>query len=136
MKFRPLSAEETTALKTARNLAIKLMNTSASFTPRDLQRAYDDVVENNHEHSAFQIALGVAFGDLVKSENDYQWTRVADEYGEENALSPRNVDVACFPISIIQKRLMARDRIDIEHLVSQTIVAVETMRTSGKYRKT
>lgn len=136
MIFNPLSEDDAYALQTARDLAIQLMQAAPQFIPSDLQRAYDDVVENHPDHGSFQIALGVAFGDVIRSEIDYEWISVSDQYGKENALSPRDVNVACFPISMIQKRLTSRAKVTILDLVVETIKSVEEMRQSEDYDKT
>lgn len=111
------------------------MQADSAFTVSDLQRAYDDVVENHPDHPKFQIALGIAFGEIIVREENYEWVRVIDEYGEETALSPKDVNVACFPISMIQKRLTSRARVTILDLVAETINTVEKMRESGNYEK-
>ena len=133
MIFNALSEDDDYALQSSRNLAGKLMQAAPQFLPSDLQRAYDDVVENNPSHGLFQIALGVAFGDIIRSKTYYEWVSVSDQYGKENALSPKDVNVACFPISMIKKRLTSREKVTIFDLVVETIKAVEEMRQSENY---
>ncbi|GLQ20214.1 DUF3806 domain-containing protein [Algimonas porphyrae] len=134
MNVRNLNKLEMEGLDQSRKLALRLMNATTDFTTNAFDQAYADVLENTASNILFQSALGIALGDLILSKSDYIWLRVEDKYGEETAVGLPDPQIVCYPISIIQKRLASKERMDSAQLVRSTISAMEEMRISGEYR--
>jgi len=64
--------------------------------------------------------------------------RVTDEYGAEISLSPLGYMVACYPMSMIQKRIAAVERVNLAELRDETIDVIKRRVGQGYYdeRKT
>lgn len=133
MQIRPLNDEEVNALNEGLKLAAHLVSSALPLSMAEVQSLYDAIRNNHHDNTDAQIALGLAFGELITENTDYKWVRVHDEYGEETALSPPGVQVACHPISMLQKRVSKKEDVNIEELRDGTIKSVENLRTSEKF---
>ncbi len=94
---------------------------------------YDVICRNHADNIDAGIAIGLAFGETITSETDYEWVRVSDEYGEETALSPVGLMAACHPISMLQKRIAKREHVSLAELRQGVIDAIETRRAAGAF---
>jgi len=67
-----------------------------------------------------QQALGVLLGDSLARDIRYlAWAVVDDEYGHSRALQYRTTEQVFFPVTMISKRIKARERIDVQALYDQ-----------------
>jgi len=134
MRISGLTIEQAQALGEAIALAADYLATDPPFSPVEVQRLYDAVVRDHSEHVDAQIAVGMAFGEMIIGKADYEWVRVADEYGEETALCHRAAAVTCFPISMLQKRISKREEVDLVALRDSTIAVVEQAVANGDWQ--
>ena len=131
MKVSGLTAEQAQAVDEAIALAADYLATDPPFSPAQVQMLYDVVARDLPERVDAQIAVGMAFGEMIVSKAGYEWVRVSDEYGEETALCHRSIAATCFPISMLQKRISRREAVDLVELRDGTIAAVEQAVAAG-----
>ena len=131
MKISGLTVEQAQALDEAIALAAEYLETDPPFSPVEVQRLYDAVAQRQPGHIEAQIAVGMAFGEMIVDKAGYEWVRVSDEYGEETALCHRAAAVTCFPVSMLQKRISKREEVDLVELRDATIAVVEEAVTNG-----
>ncbi|MDZ7628569.1 MAG: DUF3806 domain-containing protein [Parvularculaceae bacterium] len=98
-------------------------------------RLYDAIRTDHPDNVEALVAVGLAFGETIAQKAGFEWVRVKNEYGEETALAPKGIEVACHPISMLQKRIAVREPVAITELRDATIKIVEELASSGKYRK-
>ena len=134
MRISGLTVEQAHAVDEAIALAADYLATDPPFSPVEVQRLYDAVARDHPEHVEAQIAVGMAFGEMIISKAAYEWVRVSDEYGEETALCHRAAAVTCFPISMLQKRISKREEVDLVELRDATIAVVEEAVTNGNWQ--
>lgn len=134
MKISGLTVEQAQAVDEAIALAADYLATDPPFSPVEVQRLYDAVARDHSEHIDAQIAVGMAFGEMIIGKADYEWVRVSDEHGEETALCHRAAAVTCFPISMLQKRISKREAVDLVELRDATIAALEEAVTNGDWQ--
>jgi len=58
---------------------------------------------------------------------------VADEYGEETALSPAKTTLTLFPISMLQKRIERHEEVDVIDLARESIRTIEDLLKADDY---
>ena len=125
MKITALSTDELSALSDGLNLASKLAKKPKPLSELDVQNLYDEFLQTSLDFQEGIIALGLSFGQLLLEEDNFEWVRVADEYGEETVISPKGSMTICAPISMIQKRLQKKENLDIRnfktHLVNNDV---------------
>jgi len=85
---------------------------------------YDGFLAERLEREDALIALGLSFGEQIVRTADFEWVRVSDEYGEETCVAPRGKTVHCAPISMIKKRLMRGEVVDLARLRDHTIEVI------------
>ncbi len=134
MKISGLTVEQAQGVDEAIALAADYLATDPPFSPVEVQRLYDAVARDHPENVEAQIALGMAFGEMIIGKADYEWVRVSNEYGEETALCHRAAAVTCFPISMLQKRISKREEIDLVGLRDATIAVVEEAVANGGWQ--
>lgn len=67
-----------------------------------------------------QQSLGVVLGDaLARDIRFLAWAAVDDKYGHSRALQYRTTDQVFFPVTMISKRIEARERVDVRALYEQ-----------------
>ena len=134
MKISGLTAEQAQAVDEAIALAADYLATDPPFSPVEVQRLYDAVAKDHPDRLEAQIAVGMAFGEMIISKAGYEWVRASDEYGEETALCHRTAAVTCFPISMLQKRIAKREAVDLVELRDATIAVVEEAVIKGNWQ--
>jgi hypothetical protein len=134
MKISGLTVEQAQAVDEAIALAADYLATDPPFSPAEVQRLYDAVARDHPENAEAQIAVGMAFGEMIVRKADYEWVRVSGDYGEETALCHRAAAVTCFPISMLQKRISKREGVDLVELRDATIAVVEKAVTDGGWQ--
>lgn len=135
MDIRLLTEEEDQACAEALQLASRSLNVPLPLSIIQVQRLYDTILSDFPEDPKAQITIGIAFGETIVAKAGYEWVRVTDDYGSETALAPVGLGLACYPISMIQKRLNAREAVLVDELRDATIETVNGMISSGKYDK-
>lgn len=96
-----------------------------------VQELYQVVAENFRDYDTAQIAVGIAFGEMIAEKTGWEWVRVTDEYGAETSLSPSGYTIACHPISMIQKRIAAYEPVDLTELRDETVDVIERRIAEG-----
>ena len=134
MNISGLTPELAQAVDEAIALAADYLATDPPFSPLEVQRLYDAVTRDHPENVEAQIAVGIAFGEMIIAKADYEWVRVSDEYGEETALCHRAAAVTCFPVSMLQKRIAKREEVDLVELRDATIAVLEEAVTNGQWQ--
>jgi hypothetical protein len=117
---RPMTTDELAAFENGLDFAARLAGVSRPLKVWHVQALYDVFLEDKIEDPDSIIALGLAFGGVVLELGDFEWLRVIDEWGEENSLAVRGTKLYCHPVSMIQKRLDRRERIDLKWLSEET----------------
>ena len=133
MEIRPLNDEEQSALADGLQLAARYVEGELPLSVEQVQILYDVIRDNDAGNVAAQIAVGLAFGEIIATKAGYEWVRVKDEYGEETALSPAGFQACCHPISILQKRIEKKETIKISELCDSVIETIDTRCASGEY---
>lgn len=131
--LRPLSEAEQSALFDGLEVGAKLLDKQRPLDVSDIQELYDFFLNSGNESPEEIIALGLNFGQLFIDANDYEWIRVHDEYGEETCVAPKNITINCAPISMIQKRLNAKENVDISELYGETVKTIQNLIDSNEY---
>ena len=134
MKISGLTVEQAPAVDEAIALAADYLATDPPFSPDEVQTLYDVVARERPHHVDAQIAVGIAFGEMIIDKTDYEWVRVSDEYGDETALCHRTAMVTCFPISMLQKRISKREEVDLVELRDATIATLEEAVTKDNWQ--
>ena len=133
LQIRPLTAEEEEARRDALEMAARLVGGTPPLSENQVAELYLVLSDEYPDFLEGQIALGIAFGELIVAKAGYEWVRVTDEYGSETALAPPGVQGACHPISMMQKRIKDRADIDIAQTRDATIEVVEDRVRSGQW---
>ena len=118
---RDLTSEERLALEEGLDLAARIAHAPRPLDIADVQRLYDGYLDEGITDSDAIIALGLAFGDDVKRHGNLVWVRVIDEYGDETCLAAPHHIVFSAPISMIQKRLRRKEKVDLMQLREATL---------------
>ena len=100
-----------------------------------VQELYQVVAVNCRDYDKAQIAVGIAFGETIAEKAGWEWVRATDEYGSETSLSPPGYMVACYPISMIQKRIAADEQVNLGELRDETISIIEQRAREGYYEE-
>lgn len=131
MDIRPLSDDEEGYRQEALALAANYLDSTTPLPMAKVQELYQVVTENFRDYDKAQIAVGIAFGEMIAERTGWEWVRVSDEYGAETSLSPPSYMIACHPISMIQKRIAANAPADLAELRGETIDVIERRITEG-----
>jgi len=135
MEFNDLNKAERAALDDGLSLASRLVNAPRPLRSSHVQELYDALIANDQTHPEVEVALGLSFGELIAETTNFEWVRISDEYGEETCLSPKDIQLICSPISMIQKRLSAGENIDIDSLVLDTRKVVLEQVEKADYKR-
>lgn len=120
MEFKNLNEAERAALDEGLSLASRLINSPRPLRSNHVQELYDALLADEQSYPKAEIALGLSFGELIAETTNFEWVRISDQYGDETCLSPKGIQLICSPISMIQKRLSAGEKIDLDALVLDT----------------
>ena len=78
------------------------------------------------------MAVGIAFGELIKNAADYEWVWCEDEYGSGLSVAPVGYDGVSHPVSMIEKRIARREHVNIADLRDDTIWTVQSRIADGR----
>ena len=134
MEIQPLNPEQQSALNDGLSLAAKLLDKNLPLSEANAQELYDALLKTEKEFPEGIIGLGIAFGQLIIETTGMDWSRISDEYGEETCLSFPNKQLICAPISMIQKRIEAKEPVDISDFVKGTTKLLQTRYNEVDYR--
>lgn len=135
LDIRPLTDEEEAYRQEALALAAHYLGNASPLLMEKVQELYQIVAANCRDCDKAQIAVGIAFGETIAEKAGWEWVRVTDEYGAETSLSPAGYMVACYPISMIQKRIAADEQVDLAELRDETIGIIEQRVREGYYEE-
>jgi len=113
---RPLNAEEREDLEAGLNLASELAAAPRPLSLDRVQRLYDRLLSQGIDNGDETIALGLAFGETMLSDDAFVWARVEDVYGTETCVAATHHVVYAGPISMLQKRLERREPVALAEL--------------------
>lgn len=115
--YRPLSDAEIRARDQALAFLAEVSGLKQPIGVESLQRVYDKALDENVEADTnMVVALGIAFGQTFLSDPDFEWVRLHDEYGQETVIALKGYKLNAAPVSMIDKRLKRRERIDLAEL--------------------
>ena len=129
--LRALSTDDLGALEAGLDFAARIADAPRPLDIANVQRLYDDYLNEQITDEDAIISLGLAFGDEVRRHGNFVWARVVDKYGDETCVAAPKHEVHSAPISMIQKRLRRQERIDLKHLRDATIAVMEERILSG-----
>ena len=135
MDIRPLSDDEEVNRQEALALAAYYLDSTSPLPMDKVQELYQVVAANFRDYDKAQIAVGIAFGETIAEKAGWEWVRVTDEYGAETSLSPPGYMVACYPISMIKKRIAVDEQVDLTELRDETISLIEQRAREGYYEE-
>ncbi|MET0246710.1 MAG: DUF3806 domain-containing protein [Sphingomonas sp.] len=135
LDIRPLSDDEEVNRQEFLTLAAHYLDSVSPLRMEKVQELYQVVAENFQNNDKAQVAAGIAFGEIIAEKAGWEWVKVTDEYGVETALSPPGYMVACYPISMIQKRIETGEQVDLAELRDETISIIEQRAGEGHYDK-
>jgi len=133
LEIIPLTRNSASAIDDAIDYAATLIGEAPPYDVSAVQALYNVLLEENEVDSGKLISLGVIFGELVRKKAKYEWVRVSDDFGEENALSPLGTTIVLYPISMMQKRLRSGETVNIAALRDGAIEYVDENLISGNY---
>jgi len=122
--LRELNSDEREALEEGLELAARIADARRPLDILQVQRLYDDYLDEQITDTDAVIALGLAFGDEVRRRGNLVWARVIDEYGDETCVAAPKHKVHAAPISMIQKRLNRKERVNLTQLRDATLEAI------------
>lgn len=125
MRLRPLTEEEASALEDGLKLFEKLSAASRPFGVKAVKDVYSEFLVGDVEFKAGEIAIGLAFGQIMVDNHNYEWVRVSDEYGEETVVAIKGLKLFCSPVSMVQKRLERSEEVDFQELLDGTVLILE-----------
>lgn len=92
-----------------------------------LQRLLDEQRVKPQEVQILQ-AMGVIFGDILRTEKSLRWIIYIDKYGRSRALNIPNQRDVIFPITMISRRVEVGAKVDINELYQKAEVSLETIK--------
>jgi hypothetical protein len=90
-----------------------------------LQKLYDGALATERLDPSRAISLGLALGAVFHETGRFEWVRLFDSSGDETALGVPGRQYYLSPISMIRKRLQAKERVSLAALHSEIMRAVE-----------
>lgn len=135
MQIRDLNDEEKSALTSGLLLAAKLAQADGPLTIEQVQAIYDVIAKDPKSFPEAVIAVGLAFGQTIVSEGNYEWVRVEDQYGSETVLSPNGYSLILSPISMIQKRMDDGESVDLSELREQATSVIVHKIENGELKE-
>ena len=133
LQIRALNPEEEAARLSALQLAARLVGGTLPLSVEQVQALFLVIRDDHPDLDEGQIAIGIAFGELIVACGGFEWVRVTDEYGSETSLAPLGIQGACHPISMVQKRIERREDVDIRDLRDRTIDLIQNRVEEGHW---
>lgn len=120
--YRALTDAEMQARDQALAFLAEVSAVKQPITVEALQRVYEQALDEGLENNTnLIVALGIAFGQTFLSDPDFEWVRLHDEYGEETVIALKSYKLNAAPVSMIDKRLKRRERINLAELRREVI---------------
>lgn len=123
---RALTPEERGAMEAALRLAAQMANEPLPLGFEQVQRLYDTMLERTERDEEEIIALGIAFGAAINERAKFDWVRVSDQWGDETCVGPPHKTIHVAPISMVQKRLVRDEAINLEQFADTVIGSVQS----------
>lgn len=121
---------ERSSLFEAFDAGTRVMGVKHPFDMASVQKFYDHCLRDGLTGNP-AIALGLCFGAVIVSRTGYEWVRGTDMGGSETGLAPRGKTIFIAPISMLQKKLRAREACDLEALCGDVIGMVDAAIAEG-----
>ena len=118
MEFRPLTPHQEAELADGLELAATIARSSPPLSADQVQTLYDTLLGQSFCDEDTVVALGFAFGDLIKKQITLEWILLDGDYGEEISLAVPGLRLVCSPISMMRKRLERGEAWDVDRLAS------------------
>lgn len=132
--LRALEEGEVVALQQALALAARMAKVETALGIDQVQALYDAALDANENDAERLIAIGLAFGNLIVDDAEFEWARISDEWGEETCVAVVGKMVHCAPISMIQKRIGRADPFSIAELREGTLKMLRDAATDAADR--
>ena len=101
-----------------------------------LQRLYDHFSAQVELGEGVADAIGLAFAASLLRETDFEWVWTEDdEYPPEIAVGVPGLKLTCHPLSMIAKRLTAREPCDLRALRRDTVSQLQILITDEVARR-
>jgi hypothetical protein len=123
---RALTPDERGAMEAALHLAAKMANVPLPLGFAQVQRLYDALLEQAERDEEEVIAVGIAFGAAINERARFDWVRVSDQWGDETCVGPPHKAIHVAPISMVQKRLVRSEVINLEEFADTVIGSVQS----------
>lgn len=88
-----------------------------------LQKLLDDAIFQSSQTYELQC-MGVAFGDVLRSQLPLHWVIITDEYGSDPTLRLGETSININALTMISKRIERGERVDLYKLLQQTRAAI------------
>jgi hypothetical protein len=123
--MRPLNSEEVAAREAALDLAAHVVDVPRPLTMDDVQALYGALLDVDQPPAQALIAAGLGFAEQVVAASDFEWAyTLDDEFGQHTCVAAPKNKIYCSPVSMIQKRLERRERLDLAELRDDTIATI------------
>ena len=113
-------------MEAALRLAAQMANEPLPLGFEQVQRLYDAMLERTERDEEEIIALGIAFGAAINERASFDWVRVSDQWGDETCVGPPHKTIHVAPISMVQKRLVRDEVINLEQFADTVIGSVQS----------
>jgi hypothetical protein len=133
--IRELNSEEAEALEAGLNLAARLAEVDGPLSLDQTQALYDRFLAARVDDQACIIALGVAFGHCLVGSGPVEWVRYSDEAGDVTSIAMKHASIVIHPISMIEKRLAAREPAILDDLCHRTLETLGEAVKKGGYAR-
>lgn len=130
MPAAALTEEEHDALQSGLGLAAAMAGGARPLSAAQVQALYDGMRGKEGVAQALGV-VGLAFGELILPQGPFEWVRVSDEHGTETCIGVKELDLFCYPISMIEKRLKQDEAIEVEMLARQTAAELKKLAEAG-----
>jgi hypothetical protein len=120
-ELRRLTDSEIAALNSGLALASRLAKQESVLSLEQVQALYDRALDDGQPDVERDIAIGLAFGNLLVDDKEFVWARISDKWGDETCVAVAGKNCHAAPISMIQKRLRRAENVNLAELRDGTI---------------
>jgi len=123
VQIRPLNREEISTQSHVLGKAASLINAKPPLSAPQIQQIYDKL-RAQYDHADHVNGVGVALGELIIGRTNFEWAKIAFDGGYETCVFAPGTQVFCTPLSMVTKRLIERQPVNIADLCEATIATM------------
>lgn len=119
-----LSAQRRLVLEEARH---RYGTTELFRDERDLlvlQQMIDDRAFSSSQTYELQ-SLGIVYGDVIASKDEFEWMIISDEYGRDPTLRYKNTSAHVNALTMLSKRIEQFEPVDVRNMFEETVAYLE-----------